>query len=58
MVLPSFVPRAPVLPRPCPPGDAGRAAAAAPARTAPVLGARRDPLQLNLFLRHGALDVK
>ncbi|HEX5634599.1 MAG TPA: hypothetical protein VFX50_15260 [Gemmatimonadales bacterium] len=47
-----------MLPRPCPPGDAGRAAAAAPARTAPVLGARRDPLQLNLFLRHGALDVK
>jgi len=58
---PVFVPRAPVLPSPRQPGEIGRrgvSPAAAPARHNQVLQSRREPSQLCLFLRHGAIDVK
>jgi hypothetical protein len=56
-----FVPRAPVLPKSRPVGEAPRqtaTAGAAPARSFQVLQSSRAPSQLCLFLRHGAADVK
>ncbi|WP_280153323.1 hypothetical protein [Piscinibacter sp. XHJ-5] len=55
-----FVPRAPVLPKSRPAGEAPRRAAVttAPARGFQVLQSSRAPQQLCLFLRHGATDVK
>ena len=55
-----FVPRAPVLPRPRPAGEAPRHAGQGqvPARSVQVLQSRSAPQQLCLFVRHGAGDVK
>jgi len=56
---PTFVPRAPVLPKPRLAGETSRRApAVAPARNFQVLQSSRAPSQLNLFQRNGALDVK
>jgi hypothetical protein len=58
---PTFVPRAPVLPKSRPVGESSRRAASlsvAPARAFQVLQSGRAPQQLCLFLRHGAVDVK
>jgi hypothetical protein len=54
-----FVPRAPVLLRSRPAGEAPRRMPTdAPARSFQVLQPGRAPQQLCLFLRHGAADVK
>ncbi|MFL6664136.1 MAG: hypothetical protein ACJ8G7_18340 [Rhizobacter sp.] len=57
---PTFVPRAPVLPKSRLVGESRRTAspAVAPARAFQVLQSGRAPQQLCLFLRHGAVDVK
>ena len=56
---PSFVPRAPVLPKSRLIGETARPApVVAKARNFQVLQSSRAPSQLCLFLRHGALDVK
>ena len=56
---PSFVPRAPVLPKTRLAGEpARRAVAVQPARNFQVLQSSRAPSQLCLFMRNGALDVK
>ena len=56
---PTFVPRAPVLPKSRLAGEPSRrAVVVAPARNFQVLQSSRMPSQLNLFQRNGALDVK
>ena len=57
---PTFVPRAPVLPKSRLVGESRRTTspAVAPARAFQVLQSGRAPQQLCLFLRHGAVDVK
>ena len=56
---PTFVPRAPVLPKSRLAGEtARRVPAVAPARNFQVLQSSRAPSQLCLFQRNGALDVK
>ena len=56
---PSFVPRAPVLPKTrLAVETVRRTTAVAPARNFQVLQSSRAPSQLCLFMRNGALDVK
>jgi len=56
---PTFVPRAPVLPKSRPAGEIQRRTPAVqPARNFQVLQSSRAPSQLCLFMRNGALDVK
>jgi hypothetical protein len=56
---PTFVPRAPVLPKTRLAGESvRRMPTVAPARNFQVLQSRGAPSQLSLFVRNGAPDVK